>query len=43
MTKIALSPVYSIHIPGDYYSVEPLLDQYDDYQKLGAFSTLKIK
>lgn len=36
-------PMYSVHIPGDFNSVNPLLDHYDDAKKQANFSFQILK
>jgi hypothetical protein len=38
-----VEPVFSIHIPGDYESVQYLLNEYDDNIKKAKFATDKLK
>ena len=38
-----VEPVFSIHIPGDYESVQYLLDEYEDNIKKAKFCSEKLK
>jgi len=39
----SVEPIFSVHIPGDYHSVDYLLDEYDDNIKKAKFCTDKLK